>query len=130
LAKAIKLKNNVYLSTDSIGIDLWHGNTNQTITLNDNIYNYKYIEILWHDENWRDGGIKKVWIGRNKVEYPITLNTIRNDNTNLVIKNNEYTLKNNQLIVDSSRTVTISSNGAITTNTNNVIYLGNVIGYK
>ncbi len=130
MSKSIKLKNNIYLSQDSIGIIIFEGRTPtpSTFDLPESIWEYKYVDFIIH----------------RGVDYGQAIARVYSNNYDQVVShaNAIYTDSNSQLFILSvkisinNKTVTFTPKNfniyghTVQYDTNNQFYLFKIIGYK
>ena len=109
---------------------------NGTLALSDNAADYEYVEIIYRDNNGKQGGYTKLYT-RDVSFLDFTLSMIEaSSSTDCYIRRTRYTgwTKDKQLIPDSNTTgYTLFSNSSVSTyfsNGYNYLYVIRVIGYR
>ena len=112
-----------YILYDNASSSIVTGN----IALNDDVTNYKYLEIYYKENNGIFGYIK-LDVVDNKYFY-VSVNYI--ENNNVYIKSKLMQISGTNIVNTSTyRTVVITSTGAVSSNDGNTIRITKVVGHK
>lgn len=113
-------------------ITLFDGtDSNSTITLDDTLANYSYVEIYFRDNNSQDNGFVKIAAPNGK---GVNLSLVEATSVgNTIIRRTVYSLSGTAITPDSTKRgyIQIAANGAVTTVSDaNYIYITKVLGYR
>lgn len=114
---------------------LWSGSSNGTITLNDNVNNYKYLEIYYAGDTGTTTGESSKRV-QAKNYYGLHLEVVEMDSTyssnyGYVLKQNKYNLVDNTLtVVASCRMYKYQSDSVVQMDQKNQVVIRKIIGYK
>ena len=128
---ALKVNNKNRILDEYISrIILYENDTenNDNVILNDNIENYEYIEIYYHNnDQFYDS--KKIYDPANKI-IALPGIYINNLGTNLVFKIKTIKINNKNVSIISSQETTIYNKSITHQNSNDSIFIDLIIGYK
>ena len=99
--------------------------TNSTITLNDNVSNYNYIEVFYRDSDNQYNSVK-VFSPNNKKAF-LTTSTLYNNK--IYYKTKVISISGTSITNTSTAQMTCEASGNTIT-TDNFIYITRVVGYK
>ena len=139
MAKSIKLKNETFIDTSSIvynkiplneilGVVLYENNngSNETITLNDSVSNYKFIEIFYKSNDDAYSSVR-VYTPNGK---RVSLQAFWSVDNYCYGKIKQVSISNNKINNLSAQQLVIGSGVSPTISLSNFIYITKVIGYK
>lgn len=139
MSKKIKLSNETFLDTSSVihnkiplnevlGTILYENNTgsNENITLNDTVSNYKFIEIFYKSN---DGAYSSVRVEKANSKY-VSLQAFWSVDNYCYGKIKQVSISNNKINNLAAQQLVIGSGASPTVSLSNYIYITKVIGYK
>ena len=139
MAKSIKLSNETFIDTSSIvynkiplneilGVVLYENNngSNETITLNDSVSNYKFIEIFYKSNDDAYSSVR-VYTPNGK---RVSLQAFWSVDNYCYGKIKQVSISNNKINNLSAQQLVIGSGVSPTISLSNFIYITKVIGYK